>query len=100
MNHHKVQLEYAGGVVHPTPEPLLAEPGDVVSFILVNPPDAELTIRFDEPANFSAAEFKRGDEPVMIKPLTGPTTYTCAVTMNGVTLELNGPQGGSIKPPR
>jgi hypothetical protein len=100
MAHHKVQLEYINGVVHPNPEPLVVDSGDTVSFVLTSPPNGQFKIKFDKPVLFSASEFKHGDGPVTIYEMPGPTTYACELLIDGVAFETTGSQGGSMKPPK
>lgn len=98
--HHEVTLEWQNGTVTPTPQPVRADAGDTISFVLWNQPDGQLKVRFDEPNLFSAPEFNHGDPPVQIVKLERETTYACAMNIGGKKFEVAGPQGGSIKPPR
>jgi hypothetical protein len=99
MADYQVNITWENGSIQPDPQPVLAQAGDTIQFVLVQPPDGELTIQFDEPALFSAPVFKLGDEPVKVGPLVHETFYKCNVMIAGQSV-AQGQPGGSVKPPK
>ena len=98
---HKVTLNYDGKNLTPYPPTIQVVKGETICFELGDgPPNAKVHITFDDPQFFSAAEYQQGEEEVRVEAdLTKPTTYRCALLVDGVVAhEVEGAAGGGIEP--
>jgi hypothetical protein len=59
------------------------------------PPDGELHVTFRDPEIFSSKQFHDGDQPVKVVAKPIPTSYHCALMVNGeLFAESSGEDGG------